>query len=46
MPKKAFLANTLGYIYYYGRCNNGNPEYELAYKYASMRIKIISDMRD
>lgn len=35
MPKKAFLANTLGYIYYYGRCNNGNPEYELAYKYFS-----------
>ena len=35
MPKKAFLANTLGYIYYYGRCNDGNPEYELAYKYFS-----------
>ena len=35
MPKKAFLANTLGYIYYYGRCNGGNPEYELAYKYFS-----------
>ncbi len=32
MPKKAFLANTLGYIYYYGRCNNGVPQYEEAYK--------------
>ena len=35
MPKKAFLANTLGYIYYYGRCNGGIPEYETAYKYFS-----------
>ncbi|MBO5525632.1 MAG: sel1 repeat family protein [Clostridia bacterium] len=35
MPKKAFLANTLGYIYYYGRCNDGKPEYGLAYKYFS-----------
>jgi hypothetical protein len=35
MPKKAFLANTLGYIYYYGRCNGGVPEYEEAYKYFS-----------
>lgn len=26
-------ANTLGYIYYYGRCNNGEPEYEKAFKY-------------
>ena len=32
---KPFLANTLGYIYYYGRCNNGIPEYEAAYKYFS-----------
>ena len=24
-------ANTLGYIYYYGRCNNGTPEYEKAF---------------
>ena len=35
MPKKAFLANTLGYIYYYGRCNGGVPEYEKAYNYFS-----------
>ena len=35
MPDKAFLANTLGYIYYYGRCNGGVPEYESAYKYFS-----------
>lgn len=30
---KAFYANTLGYIYYYGRTNKGVPEYEAAYKY-------------
>ena len=24
-------ANTLGYIYYYGRCNNGTPEYDKAF---------------
>lgn len=35
MPRKAFLANTLGYIYYYGRCNDSTPEYERAYKYFS-----------
>lgn len=33
---KAVSANTLGYIYYYGRCNDGEPEYEEAYKYFSM----------
>ncbi len=32
---KATYADTLGYIYYYGRCNGGVPEYELAYKYFS-----------
>ncbi len=26
-------ANTLGYIYYYGRCNNGAAEYEKAFHY-------------
>lgn len=26
-------ANTLGYIYYYGRCNGGVPEYEKAFRY-------------
>ena len=26
-------ANTLGYIYYYGRCNDGVPEYEKAFHY-------------
>lgn len=26
-------ANTLGYIYYYGRCTNGVPEYEKAFGY-------------
>jgi len=25
-------ANTLGYIYYYGRCNDGVPEYEKAFE--------------
>ena len=26
-------ANTLGYIYYYGRCNGGVPEYDMAFHY-------------
>ena len=30
-----FAANSLGYIYYYGRCNDGEPEYEKAFKYFS-----------
>ena len=29
-------ANTLGYIYYYGRCNNGVPEYDKAFQYFSI----------
>ena len=29
-------ANTLGYIYYYGRCNNGVPDYEKAFQYFSV----------
>ena len=29
----AFLCNTLGYIYYYGRCNGGVPQYDQALKY-------------
>ncbi|MBQ6018062.1 MAG: sel1 repeat family protein [Clostridiales bacterium] len=29
-------ANTLGYIYYYGRCNGGVPEYEKAFQYYSI----------
>lgn len=33
---QAQAANTLGYIYYYGRCNDGVPEYDLAYKYFSL----------
>lgn len=32
---KAQAANSLGYIYYYGRCNAGEPQYEEAYKYFS-----------
>ena len=32
----ASAANTLGYIYYYGRCNGGEPEYEEAFKYFSI----------
>ena len=35
MPERAFLANTLGYIYYYGRTNGGVPDYASAYKYFS-----------
>ncbi len=26
-------ANSLGYIYYYGRCNNGVPQYDMALRY-------------
>lgn len=29
-------ANTLGYIYYYGRVNGGEPEYEKAFNYYNM----------
>lgn len=32
---RSFFANTLGYIYYYGRTTNGVPDYEKAYKYFS-----------
>ncbi len=31
--EKAFYANTLGHIFYYGRCSGGDPEYEKALKY-------------
>lgn len=31
-----FAYNTLGYIYYYGRCNDGVPEYDMAFKYFSI----------
>ncbi len=34
--EKCIYANTLGYIYYYGRCNNGVPQYEQAFKYFSL----------
>lgn len=34
--KKAKYANTLGYIYYYGRVNDFKPEYDKAYKYFSI----------
>ena len=29
-------ANSLGYIHYYGRCNNGVPEYKKAFEYFSI----------
>ena len=35
MPDQGFYANTLGYIYYYGRTTDGVPDYENAYKYFS-----------
>ena len=31
-----FLANTLGYIFYYGRCTDGEPEYDRAFYYYSI----------
>lgn len=34
--KDPFIYNTLGYIYYYGRCNDKKPEYDLAFKYFSV----------
>lgn len=33
---KAQAANTLGYIYYYGRTNGGEPQYDEAYRYFSL----------
>ncbi len=36
MTGDASAANTLGYIYYYGRCSGGVPEYEEAFKYFSI----------
>ncbi|MBR2024512.1 MAG: hypothetical protein IKA02_01745, partial [Clostridia bacterium] len=35
LPEKGFYANTLGYIYYYGRTNNGVADYQKAYLYFS-----------
>ena len=32
MTGNAMYANTLGYIYYYGRCTNGEPEYDKAFE--------------
>ena len=29
-------ANSLGYIYYYGRCNGGQPQYDEAFRYFSL----------
>ncbi|MDO4648196.1 MAG: hypothetical protein Q4B26_06050 [Eubacteriales bacterium] len=34
--RKAVYANTLGYIYYYGRCNDKIPEYEKAFQMYSI----------
>lgn len=33
---EASYYNSLGYIYYYGRCNGGVPEYEKAFQYFSV----------
>ena len=32
-PGKDFAANSLGYIYYYGRLHDGQPDYEKAFAY-------------
>lgn len=32
----ATYANTLGYLYYYGRCNDGKPEYDKAFYWFSI----------
>ncbi|MBP3804395.1 MAG: sel1 repeat family protein [Oribacterium sp.] len=36
MTGDASAANTLGYIYYYGRCTGGVPEYDKAFMYFSV----------
>ncbi|WP_031553606.1 tetratricopeptide repeat protein [Oribacterium sp. FC2011] len=36
MTGDASAANTLGYIYYYGRCTSGVPEYDKAFMYFSV----------
>ncbi len=33
IDENPFLANTLGYIFYYGRCTGGAPEYDKAFYY-------------
>ena len=33
---KSIYANTLGYIYYYGRCTGGEPEYDKAFYWYSI----------
>lgn len=33
LTEDPYYYNTIGYIYYYGRCNNGQPEYEKAFQY-------------
>lgn len=33
MTGDPYCYNTVGYIYYYGRCNNGEPEYDKAFQY-------------
>ena len=36
MTGDAFAANSLGYIYYYGRANGGKPQYKKAFQYFSI----------
>ena len=36
MDGNPFIANTLGYMYYYGRTNEGEPQYDMAIKYFSV----------
>lgn len=33
---KSLYANTLGYLYYYGRCTNGEPDYDKAFYWFSL----------
>lgn len=35
VTREAYIASSLGYIFYYGRCTNGTPEYEKAFAYFS-----------
>lgn len=36
MTGDPYCYNTIGYIYYYGRCNDGKPEYAKAFQYFSV----------
>ncbi|HPY99975.1 MAG TPA: hypothetical protein PLS28_00720, partial [Clostridiales bacterium] len=36
LSEDPFVANTLGYLFYYGRCTGGKPEYDKAFQFFSI----------